>query len=617
MKENKKKDLRPVSEVKGAPDGAAVQKKKKGFVGFLAAVATTVPALVAILVALSLLTAVFAVLTFAPMPWSKDKGTGSGSGAGSTVSNAGFAYRDEALGDYITLLESMVTGLSVPGADAALDPVTEENVKQYIEAQLLSKVALTATQLQNGSYTPKKSIPITYADELLLYVLYVENEQGEHVREQFFNNAYMDSGFFQVGMEAFGPAFDEALIGKKPTELGSFEFISMGEIDADDVIVISYSATEKIPAKEGEEDAEETAVVHKNVVGMRVDLGDLSEEQDVAWREALLASYGTIGQSFTFDIEEDIDEDGTKEKVTYEGVVASKIVDETPYEVTVKLPDDYFGSAPTDEELKALNGATLKFYIVVDYLVEHEANTFDEMTTADMINVLGFTPTNLSKINKETNPDGYEEEYRKAREACLAQFKKDLEEQNKTSTESVTLSLIWNHLLDNLEFTGELPKEALDEVKEALREQVEYYYSYYSSDSAFLEQFPNIDLYAASVYMWNYDAKEYDGYEDYIDNYLAPRSVKQQLLTFGIYKAFINDKTKLDAKYEELIAEIIEVNTEGDQAPTRKEVIEHFEKTYGKYYITDQATVELVNEYLAEKNTIDWNTYKDKDNIEK
>ena len=51
--------------------------------------------------------------------------------------------------------------------------------------------------------------------------------------------------------------------------------------------------------------------------------------------------------------------------------------------------------------------------------------------------------------------------------------------------------------------------------------------------------------------------------------------------------------------------------------PTRKEVIEYFETNYGKEYLNDQTVVELVNDYLTEKNTIDWNTYKDKDNIEK
>ena len=64
------------------------------------------------------------------------------------------------------------------------------------------------TSIAQGKYVPKKTVPVTYADELCLYVLYVTNEAGERVRPEFFNNAYLDSAFLQVGMGAFGPEFD-------------------------------------------------------------------------------------------------------------------------------------------------------------------------------------------------------------------------------------------------------------------------------------------------------------------------------------------------------------------------------------------------------------------------
>ena len=323
----------------------------------------------------------------------------------------------------------------------------------------------------------------------------------------------------------------------------------------------------------------------------------------------MLKNYGTIGQSFSFEIEEDADEDGDKETVTYEGVIASKIVNEEPCVLTVTLPEDYFGSAPTDEDRKALNGATVKFYVIAEFLVDHEANTSETMDKADMINTLGFTPSNLSKLDK--TKDDYEAECEKAREECVAHFTKQMEQSHKETTESMTLSLIWNHLLDTLDFTGALPEEAIEEMKTSLRQQVESAYSQYSTQSAFFEQFPNIDLYAASSYMWNYDVKDYEDYEDYIDNYLAARSVKQQLLVFGIYETVLKDKKALNAKYEELIVEIIDNSTTETETPTRKEVIEYFEKYYGKHYLKDQAKLELVNDYLAEKNTIDWNTYKE------
>ena len=231
------------------------------------------------------------------------------------------------------------------------------------------------------------------------------------------------------------------------------------------------------------------------------------------------------------------------------------------------------------------------------------------MTVVDMTNTLGVTPSNVADINKDKNPDGYEEAYRKAREECVKKLKENQTASYETTKESLTLALVWGHLLDNLTFTGPLPEKALEEAKKTAREQVEYYYSYYSSDPLFLETFPNIDLYAASTYMWGYDVEEYDGYEDYIDTYYAPRAVKQMLLTFGIYKNFINDEKVLNARYEEIISEIIVANTAADGAPTRAEVIEYF----GEDYLRDTAITELCNEYLIKNNTIDWDLYKDTD----
>ena len=601
MKNENKKMNRPLNiETESVAAEASAKKPRSPYYGRFVM-------LISLLVALSILASALAVFTFGDFS-KKNKPT----------VQTGFVYRDAKISDYIALTEQLLTGYTVPGADVALDPVTEKTVRQYIDTLLLSNVALTTKEKQSGAYETRRSTPIGYADELSLYVLYVENEAGEQVLDKFFNNAYMDMGFFQVGMEAFGPAFDDALIGKRPMDIGSFEAVTMGSIDADDVICITYTVTEKIPVEtedaatadaDDEEEEETYTKIHKNVTGLRVDLGRLTDEEDVKWRDALLKNYGTIGQSFSFEIEEDADEDGDKETVTYEGVIASKIVNEEPCVLTVTLPEDYFGSAPTDEDRKALNGATVKFYVIAEFLVDHEANTSETMDKADMINTLGFTPSNLSKLDK--TKDDYEAECEKAREECVAHFTKQMEQSHKETTESMTLSLIWNHLLDTLDFTGALPEEAIEEMKTSLRQQVESAYSQYSTQSAFLEQFPNIDLYAASSYMWNYDVKDYEDYEDYIDNYLAARSVKQQLLVFGIYETVLKDKKALNAKYEELIVEVIDNSTTETETPTRKEVIEYFEKYYGKHYLKDQAKLELVNDYLAEKNTIDWNTYKE------
>ena len=390
----------------------------------------------------------------------------------------------------------------------------------------------------------------------------------------------------QIGMEVFGPSLDEALIGLIPKDVGSFELRTMGEVEADDVILFTYTVKETTPAtEEGKDDKVET---HADVSAERIELA----RRDAAWVAKVLESYGAIGQTFSFEYEEDIDEDGKTETVTYEGVISAVVEDETSTPITVALPDDYFGKTETGK-LETLNGKTLTFYINVDFSIDHEVNTAENMTLADMVNTLKFTPTDKKDLDA-------------ARTECLAHFKKTLTEDHDSTVKSTKLSLIWTHLLDNLVFTGTLPEAAITEMKNYYKQQLEYEYSQYSgSTSDFSALFPEIDDYA--VYVWGYEKEDYEGYEDYIEKTLATRSVKQQLLTVGIYRTFINDKAKLDAELEELINMIIENNNKDTKTYVRQDVIDY----YGEDYLRDSAMATLVEEYLLEKNTVDWDQAKD------
>ena len=508
-------------------------------------------------------------------------------GATGSNQNAGYPYRETVITDYISLTKDMVTGLVVPGADSKLNAVTDESIKTSINQKLLAAVKT------KGQYTVTKTTKIGYADELRLHVLYVTNAAGDHVGEDYFPSAYMTSNFFQVGMEFFGKDFDDKLIELElaPENVGIYEVRTHGSIDEDDVICLTYTVTEKIPA--ATEDGEETTKTYVTMTSERIDLA----RKDEKWRKLLLDNYGTVGQSFSFDHEEDIDDDGDEEKVTYTCVVASVLTKEEPFAVTAELPEDFFAEGYADEELVALNGTELTYYINIEFLIDHEANTWETMTLADMTTTLGFTPTDKSNLEA-------------ARTECIDYYKKNTDSSYEQTLEQISASLIWNYLLDTIEFSGELPEKALEEMKETLRLTIENEYANNSAQySNFTAIYPNIEFYAQDT--WGYDAKDYESYEDYIDSYLASRSVKQQLLTFGIYKTFLNDKKVFDAKYEELIAEIIDASTTSEGIPTRKEVIEYYEKYYGKHYLSDTVKSELVNEYLIKNNSIDWNTYKD------
>lgn len=636
-------------------------------------------ALIAVFVALCLLAGALGVYLFVDFP-----SGGTSSGGGTQNGSTAFDYYKALTSDYIALTKDMVTGLTIPGFDSRVDEVTEENVKTLLNKALLSKVALTSDELSNGYYLPIRTEKIDYADEVFFYILWVEKANGERVSTKFFDNAYGEAGSIQIGMESFGKEFDDALTGRIPMESGSFETRPLGAVGENDVVLITYTVTEKVPATE--EGGEESVKNHVNETSARIDLS----KADAAWRKLLLDNYGTIGQFFRFEYEEDIDGDGKNEKVLYEGMIDAAITEETYISFTVKLPEDFFGKSPKDPEYAELNGASLTFYVSIDYCVKHAANTVDTMTFTEMTTTLEsvtgvtFTPKNLTtyqdatkkittaegaiktykesiktlendivrlekeikeftekdpvanadKITKRQNTlaakktalaekqaelavkeaelptlkDAQKAQLAPMRVECIAEYKKQLAESYDATVKNTAVSLIWEQLLETLSFI-KLPEEP---VKELIKEATDALKSSYDSlSSAQKLYYRDIDEYAAS-YFFGYDEEKYSGYADYIENSLAPKTIKQSLLYPGIYKTLINDQKKLDAAIQESIEEIIESNatvnetTGAVEKPSKQDVIDYF----GNDYLRNYAISGLVDDYLAENNTIDWDTAK-------
>lgn len=680
--------------------------------------------LVAILVALSLLTATFAVFVFVDF---SDKGTTKPNGG---TSGTSFDYFTAVLADYIALSKDQITNLTIPGFGYEIDEVTKETVTDTINKILLGGVALSEAELADPSKyasAVKWSQAIDYADEVFLYILRVEDANGNRVGEKFFENAYMDSGRMQIGMGSFGDEFDNKLIGLVPKDTGYFEKRTKGDVFADSTILISYTASETV--KSTEEGKEDTVKNHENFSALRMELAAC---EDTAWRDALLAAYGTVGQYFSFEYEVDIDEDGDKETVKYEGVIDAVIEKETSYPLTATLPDDFFGANPTDEKLAALNGATLTFYINIDYIVPHEANTFETMEHPDIaviqsyLNNNGFLPFTASNdvvtVVGDVKKDGeltalykkvesYKSTIKKlkgeietinmsgeipaltaeiadleakledllgtttertpeiivlenkiaarkktleSKEKALATAVKDLaeteanlaeaeprlkagvdqakaecrdfvmEQLQKSYDDSVRLTkgkLVYEYLLENLVFT-KLPESEITAWEERAKQEVEYYYETLSA----LERrnYRDIDAFAAvyfstitfrpfaslPVIYFDYDEKDYDGYEDGIKSYLAPYVVKYQLLIPGIYHTFINDQAKLDAKIEAYGEEILEYQEAVGQPITRDQLFASWVEQYGENYqdVLRQtyAMALVVFDFLAENNTVDF-----------
>lgn len=657
--------------------------------------------LLSVFVALCLLVGALAVFTFVDF---SDDGSGNAGGADRVPS---FDYYTALLSDYLTYTDATFKGLTLPGFESSVDKVTPENVKKYINQVLLSKVALDEDSIKNGSYFPKYTEAIDYADEVFLYIVRVEKD-GERVDVNFFENAYMETGHIQIGMEYFGKEFDDALIGVVPADKCHFETITSGSVDADDVILLSYTVTETVKAtEEGKEDEVKN---HKNFSGERIDL----TEKDAAWVEKLLASYGTVGQYFSFEYEEDIDEDGDKETVKYEGMIDAVVADEHTYTFDAALPSDYFGKVPSDEKFAALNGAKLTFTVSISHTVPHNANTADTLTLGDIATLNAiiqengiepFVPSNnktatakeegaLSKASKalstlrgeiatlkgeietlkrgdiatleaeiasleaeiasliaseedksaeiavltekktakettlekkqetlaekeaslaekeaklETDEAAYEAELVTARTECLDFFTKELEKTYDESVKYAAGGVVFEHLLETLEFK-KLPEEPLEQYIDYCVEQLEYSYSMLSS--ADKRDYRDIHAYAAS-YFFGYDEKEYKTYNEYIEKELAPSTIKQSLLQFGIYSAFINDQSKLDAEIDDFLTEYVKVvKISSGETVSKDDVKLYFAQQGGVNYLRDQAIYELVIDFLAENNTINWDAAK-------
>ncbi|MBQ9736508.1 MAG: hypothetical protein IJV96_06980 [Clostridia bacterium] len=576
-------------EITSAPSATAGEEKKSTFPSKGLLVCLLAGAIV-----LALLAGVLGVFAF--VDFDKDDPTGGTGGGGST--NSAFSYADSIITDYIKLTEAMITGLTVPGYESRVDEVTDENVKKYIN-QLLLSAALSAAE-EAGTALPKKTVAINYADQVHVYIIDVKDHAtGESVTVEYFKNAYASAAPLQIGMEALGKAFDDALIGLIPMHTGKFETRTMGSVSATDTILMNYTVTETIKATE--EDKEDTEKTHRDQTAERIDLTEKSD----AFVAALLGAYGTIGQTFSFEFTEDADGDGDEETVTYKGVISSVIVDEETYLLEgIKLPDEYFGRNPSDEDYAALNGATLDFYINIDYTVPLSAKTWEDMTVADMNNsVLAALAQSVGKEDLSVPSDKSKDEAA-ARAYCLETVKTELLASYDDTVKSVKISLIWEYLFETLAF-DKLPEEEVKKAKDGVIDELEYYYEYYkSSISGFESTYPNIEKYAPDFF--GYDKTEYDSYEDFA-TYYAESSVKQQLLYYGIYNNYIDDEEALTARVNEMIDEVIEASTTTDkdgktEAPTREEVLDYYGAATLRYY----ALVEAVQDYLVEKNTVDF-----------
>ncbi|MBQ5672122.1 MAG: hypothetical protein IIV43_07185 [Oscillospiraceae bacterium] len=74
-----------------------------------------------------------------------------------------------------------------------------------------------------------------------------------------------------------------------------------------------------------------------------------------------------------------------------------------------------------------------------------------------------------------------------------------------------------------------------------------------------------------------------------------------------IYNTFINDESKLNAKIDAHVADLIEITAAEGTPMTREQILQNYEKNKGKDYLRNYYAMPLVvYDYLADNNNVDF-----------
>ena len=245
-----------------------------------------------------------------------------------------------------------------------------------------------------------------------------------------------------------------------------------------------------------------------------------------------------VGDTFDFGYEStatdsalsiDWDGNGTAESLAIVGKISAVASKESTVEVTAKFPKDY-----SAEELR---GKTATFHVVVQHVDDYDLPELTPELLKEKYE--GFK---TESTDKETVLAEFDTHLRGVLADQLAEQKK---EDIKTK--------IWDHLMENTDFTGKYPKKAVKENREDIHEQLKIEYAYYNQmmQQQYGTGFGSLTEFVKLYY--NLDADETLG--DYLDK-RAKEVVREELIVYSIVKAEKWDLT--DEEFEEGKKELVD-----------------------------------------------------------
>ena len=323
---------------------------------------------------------------------------------------------------------------------------------------------INALLVENKNKTPKfnglgmVSEPITIGDVVKIYYRgYKVDENGvqtEFTGSSNFTNATPHS--LEIGSSSFIPGFEDALIGKIPSDYSTFEAIYEGAVSGDMVIYISYTALYP----------DGTSATASN---KRLDLSrtDINKELGEGFVEFLLGEGEgsepvVIGEKIaakTFPYGEG--------SAGYSDIVVNYATtcEKNPLTIDVTFPADYSEAT--------LRGASVKFDVFPSTAIIYDTPVFDEKFLTETLEV---------KAEDYASYEG---------EGLVEKYKAYLEGQIKDSIEVANITLISDALWDVFKEAVEvkkLPKKSVNKYYNSYYSEIENYYknntNYFSSIDA-------------------------------------------------------------------------------------------------------------------------------------
>ena len=452
----------------------------------------------------------------------------------------------------------------------------------------------------------QKLTPVGFADDVALYI--TDIFRGESPADEAAEKAnriptstmplgtYIQSITFTVGTEYFGKDFDDKLIALnlKPADTGR-EVRYNGTIALDDTVCLSYVVYKSKSAKT-EGVTEETPLLDRYTWNTKAESAgknqtrvDLSEDIDATLAAALVENCKAMGETYTFVLENySLSGDGSN-KATYkiEAQIHFAVETEVTRDVTFTFPEDYFteGDGAT---LKALNGKTVTFRVIVAASDDYELPVFDrkfitetlevELTATDEAGALAeYKEKELARINESLAEN---KEMAKLRTAYLHLA-------NKANTSS---------LFVNTEF----PTSLVNAVKSSLLSELR---TNFISTYGFTPTTDQLNSYAAAQYAQMGGQQQITTYSEYL-MYVADSQITQELLMYYVFRDAglkITDEM-LEAAYRAQIDEFIE-NAGDPETYDEEYFVNYYTKDVLYAQVRRDLVYHMVGDYLLAKNT--------------